>query len=222
MFKLNPAQAKAYDQRGGFINEAGKYKGVIENAVWHVKDGINGQSQGIFLNFITQNHQKARFYINTSYHGGTPNEGGSKLIHAILACLRLRQSGDPVPAQIKEYNPDTKQEETVTRNCFTELHGKELGIVVQMVHEEGREHPQPAIYSVFEAATELTASEVLGNTAEPKQLAKVVAYIAGKPLNDKRKSGHATPPPPASKRPTQGLAGLAAEILEDIDDDIPF
>lgn len=218
MFKLDTNQAKAYDQRGGFINQAGKYSGIIESAVWHVKNSQNGQSQGIFLNFVSDAKQKARFYINTSYHGGTPNEGGCKLVHALLACLRMRESGDPLPAQIKEYNPDTQREETVTRDCFTALHGKNIGIVVQMVHEDGREHPSPAIYSLFEPASEMTASEILGRAAQPQQLAKVVAHIAEKPLYDKRKNtadGN-TPPPPQRQENT------AVQPVEDIDDDIPF
>ncbi|MDO4695053.1 MAG: hypothetical protein Q4A62_10640 [Eikenella sp.] len=215
MFKFDPAQAKAYDQRGGYINEAGKYPGHIESAVWHVKNGQNGRSEGIFLNFVSDAKQKARFYINTSYHGGTVNEGGCKLIHAILACLRMRESGDPVPTPVKEYNPDTRQEETVTRNCFIQLHGKPLGIVVQMVHEDGRDNPSPAIYSVFEPASEMTASEILARAAEPVQLGKVMAYIAEKPLNDRRKSQTPPPPPPRQAAP-QG------QPVDDLDDSIPF
>lgn len=219
MFKFDPAQAKAYDQRGGYINEAGKYPGYIESAVWHVKNGQNGQSQGIFLNFVSDAKQKARFYINTSYHGGTVNEGGCKLIHAILACLKMRESGDPVPTQVKEYNPDTRQEETVTRDCFIQLHNKPLGIVVQMVHEDGRDNPNPAIYSVFEPATEMTASEILGRATEPVQLGKVMAYIAEKPLNDRRKAGSQTPPPPPQR---QAAAQGRPQPVDDLDDSIPF
>lgn len=193
MFKLDPAQAIAHDQRGGYINQAGKYTGRIETAVWHVKNSQNGRSEGIFLNFVSDTKQKARFYINTAYHDGKVNEGNRKLIHAILACLKMRESGDPIPAHIKEYNPDTRREETVIRDCFVGLHGKPLGIVVQMVHEDGRDNPAPAIYSVFEPQSEMTASELLGRATEAKQLAKITAYIAEKPLNDRRKNQ--TPPP---------------------------
>lgn len=220
MFKLNKQEAIAYDQRGGYINQAGKYKTTIESAVWHIGQNQNGRSENIRLTVITEQKQKATFFINTSYASGTVNEGGIRLVNAILACLRLHGSGDPVPANVKEYNPDTKQEETVVRDCFTALHGRQLGIVVQMVHEEGRDNPSPTIYSVFEATTELTASEVMRSETEPKQLSKVLAYIADKPLVDKRKnagnSSNHTPPSPQRQAPQQ------AAPVEDIDDDIPF
>ncbi|RPD89369.1 hypothetical protein EGK74_03880, partial [Neisseria weixii] len=177
MFKLNKQEAIAYDQRGGYINQAGKYKTTIESAVWHIGQNQNGRSENIRLTVTTEQKQKATFFINTSYANGIANEGGIRLVNAVLACLRLHGSGDPTPASVKEYNPDTKQEEVVIRDCFTALHGRQLGIVVQMVHEDGRDNPNPTIYSVFEANTELTASEIMRAETEPKQLSKVLAYI---------------------------------------------
>lgn len=221
MFKLNPNEARAYDQRGGYINQAGKYSGYIESAVWYISHNKNGRSENIRLTFVADTKQKATFFINTSHGGGTANEGGLKLVSALLACLKLRQSGEPVPCPVKEYNPDNRQEETVTRDCFTQLHNKPLGIVVQMVHEDGRDNPSPSIYSVFEPAREMTAGEILNQAAAPQQLAKVVAYIADKPLHDKRKSqpgNNTNPPPPPQHRPNTRPAAPA----DDIDDDIPF
>lgn len=223
MFKLNKQYAIENDQRGGFINESGKYIGTIESLIYYRTDK-NGGSENVILNFISQNKQKARFFINTSYHGGTVNEGGIKMMSALLACLREGETGDPTLTPIKEYNPQTRQEETVQRPCFSKLHGKNLGIVVQMVHEEGRESPSPTLYTVFEATTEMTASEVLRQVSQPEQLAKIMAYIINRPLLDKRKyqtpptatSASSIPPPPQA-RPTKPI-----QPQEDIDSDIPF
>lgn len=221
MFNLDTNTAKAYDLRGGFINEAGKYTGHIESAVWHVKDGQSGQSQGLFLNFISDSKQKARFYINTSYHGGTVNERGVQTVNALLACLKMRSSGDPVQCPVKEYDKDAQREAEVLRPCFTQLHNKPIGIVVQMVHEDGQQYPNASLFGLFNPTDEFTASETLNQATEPKQLGKLMAYIADRPLHDKRKSG-AQPGNTVAPPKHQATASAQRAPADDIDDDIPF
>lgn len=142
-----------------------------------------------------------------------------RTVSAILACLKEHDSGEPTTAQVKEYNHDTKQEEAVMRDCFTKLHGKQLGIVVQMVHEDGRENPSPSLYSVFEASSELTAGEIMRGETQPAQLGKIMAYIANKPLVDKRKNSPVPPQP--TRQPVQRPTAPTAPV-DDIDSDIPF
>lgn len=218
MFKINTQQARAYDQRGGYINEAGKYTGTIKAAVWHIGESPKGRSENIKLVFESDSKQKATFFINTSYQNGIPNDGGIQTINALLVCLRERDSGDPTPATITEYNPDSKQDEQVQRECFTKLHNKRIGIVVQMEWQDGQDKPQPRLYSLFEAATELTASEVLDQKSQPEKLGKIMAYIAEKPLHDKRKTPAPQQPPQAKSTST----AAPALPVDDIDDDIPF
>ncbi|MGN6831705.1 hypothetical protein [Neisseria sp. P0017.S007] len=219
MYKLNKQDAIAYDQRGGYINQAGKYVVTIESAVFHVGNNANGRSENLKLSVIDNQKRKATFFINTSYSNGVQNEGGLRTVSAILACLREHDSGEPTPAQVKEYNRETQQEEAVMRDCFTKLHGKQLGIVVQMVHEDGRENPSPSLYSVFEASSELTASEIMREERQPAQLGKIMAYIANKPLVDKRKNSPVPPQP--TRQPAQQPTAPTAPV-EDIDSDIPF
>lgn len=219
MYKLNKQDAIAYDQRGGYINQAGKYVVTIESAVFHVGNNANGRSENLKLSVIDNQKRKATFFINTSYSNGVQNEGGLRTVSAILACLREHDSGEPTPAQVKEYNRETQQEEVVTRDCFTKLHGKQLGIVVQMAHEDGRENPSPSLYSVFEASSELTASEIMRGETQPAQLGKVMVYIANKPLIYKRKNSPVPPQP--TRQPAQRPTATTAPA-ENIDDDIPF
>lgn len=219
MYKLNKQDAIAYDQRGGYINQAGKYVVTIESAVFHIGNNDNGRSENLKLSVIDKQKRKATFFINTSYSNGVQNDGGLRTVSAILACLKEHDSGEPTPAQVKEYNRETQQEEVVIRDCFTKLHGKQLGIVVQMVHEDGRENPSPSLYSVFEASSELTASEIMRAETQPAQLGKIMAYIANKPLVDKRKNSPVPPQP--TRQPAQYQTAQTAPV-EDIDDDIPF
>lgn len=221
MFKLNTQLAKSYDERGGFINQAGKYIGKIESAVFHIGNSAKGRSENVFINFVTQSKQKARFCINVSYSDGIQNDGGIATINALLACLRLHESGNPVPTMITEFNKETKCEEKVQRDCFVQMHNKPIGIVVQMVHEDGQEYPSPTLYSLFEPSSEMTASEILNKAVKSEKLEKIMAFIANKPLIDKRKSNSGNAAPPRPPRQQSGNVE-PAQPLNDIDDDIPF
>lgn len=219
MIKLNAAEAKAYDNRGGFINEAGKYVGKFESVIWHESDNGKGKSENIILNFISESKEKARFYVNLSYWGGTPNERGSQSIQAILACLRLRDSGDTTPTILKEWSKDAQGEIDVQRQVFLNMSNKPIGIVVQMVHDDGQEKPSANLYSVFEPSSEMVASEILDQAIQPVKLAKVMEYIANKPLVDKRKNHNKNQLPPAAPR---RMAPPSKPDVDDLDDSIPF
>lgn len=78
MYKLDKNLAKSYDQRGFSISEAGKYTGTIEAVVHHEGNSPNGKSENMILKFVSDSKQKANFFINTSYHNGTVNEGGKR------------------------------------------------------------------------------------------------------------------------------------------------
>jgi hypothetical protein len=224
MFEINQEtkeMAKAYDQRGGYITEAGKYIGHFENVIWHVKDGDKGRSEGMFLDFVTESKQKASIYINTSYQGGTPNISGQNMVYAILTCMRMRSAGEPVDCPVKTWDKDQLKEIDVIKSCFTQMHKKPIGLVMQMVHEDGQEYPRPQIYGVFEPSTEFTASEILNNAQEPKTLGKFMAVIADKPIWDKRKGTSAANVPPPVRKPASPVGGSDVPP-DDIDSDIPF
>lgn len=144
------------------------------------------------------------------------------MVYAILTCLKLRSAGEPVNCPVKQWDAATRQEVDVIKPCFTTLHNKPIGLVIQIVHEDGQERPSPSIYGVFEASTELTASEILNHETEPKKLPKLVEYIINKPLNDKRKNKFATTmvPPPRKQVPNQPTPSSIQ--INDIEDDIPY
>ncbi len=65
MYKLNKQDA-IYDQRGGYINQAGKYVVTIESAVFHVGNNANGRSENLKLSVIDNQKRKSEnFFINT-------------------------------------------------------------------------------------------------------------------------------------------------------------
>ena len=224
MFEINSTtaeMAKAYDQRGGYITEAGKYIGHFENVIWYVKDNEKGRSEGIFFDFVTDSKQKATFYINTSFQGGTQNTSGQNTVYAILTCMRLRTAGEPVNCPVKTWDRDQKKEVEVIKQCFTTMQNKPIGLVIQMVNEDGQEYSRPSIFGVFESSTEFTASEILNGASVPEKLGKFMAVIADKPIWDKRKGTSAANVPPPVRKPASHVGGSDVPP-DDIDSDIPF
>ena len=215
---LDKSSAVALEQKGGFINESGAYNTRIESAIFHEKDGENGKSQGIFLNVITSQKQKARFYINLSYQGGTENKGGKETINAIMYCAGLQGLQNPVPVMVKEYDYEAKQDVEVLKPCFTDLHDKVVGLIIQMVHEDGREHPNPSIYSAYNAKTGFTAGEIERQVQEATQAKKLTETVKNRGVVDKRKNKPSNSTPSAPQRQISG----SKPVVEYLDDDIPF
>ncbi len=73
-------------------------------------------------------------------------------------------------------------------------------------HKTGERGWRMGLFAVFQADTELMASEVLSRKTQPEQLAKVTGMLADKPL----KAGAAKP------------AAQTGGNFSDMDDDIPF
>lgn len=228
MFELNDRTiqwAKDADTLGGYISEAGKYIGYFENVIFHVKDGSNGRSEGLFFNFVTDSKQKARFYVNTSYRDGEINQSGQNLVYAILTCMQLRSAGNPTNCSVKQYDKNAGQYIDVIKPCFIELQNKRIGLVLQMVQEDGDNQPKPSILAPFNAETEFTASEILSRATEKIVLAKMIAHIAEKPFFDKRTfkpNPSAVPPAPPQQRQQPQSYQPQTTAPDDIDDDIPF
>ena len=215
---LDKSSAVALEQKGGFINESGAYNTRIESAIFHEKVGDNGKSQGIFLNVITSKKEKARFYINLSYQDGIENKGGKNTIDAIMYCAGLQGLNDPVAVTVKEYDYEAKQEVEVSKPCFTDLHDKVVGLIIQMVHEDGREHPSPTIYSAYNAKTGFTAGEIENQAQVAAQAKKLTETVKNRGVIDKRKNKPSNAEPAAPQRQVNG----SKPVVEDLDDDIPF
>ena len=218
MFNLDPNAARAADNKSAFIDEAGKYIGTFTRAEYMEKQQTG--STGIGFTFKSREGAEAQFYVNLSYQHGTRNKGGYELVNAIMACLQLRNVGNPQPITVEKWNNDTKQREKATVQGFPELMGKPVGLLIYQEIEKNSEKglPRPAIYAPFSAESEKTASEILDpNCRAPAKLEKMVQAVMNKPLVDRR---------PAGSRTTQtgdDYAAYAGQPVEDFDNsDIPF
>lgn len=218
MFKLNTTAAIAADQKSGQINESGKYVGKFTRAEWQTNQKTG--STGIGWTFKANSGAQATIYTNIGYvkNGkNESNEGGMKVLNAIMACMRLREVQDPVNTQVEKWDSDQGALVKVTVPCFQSLMNKPIGLLFQMEIEKNSEKgtPRPTIYGVFEAQTEKTASEVLaGDKCQaPELLAKMEAVVLAKPVIDRRRNT----PVQHSAPSTNG-----GEVFDEFEDDIPF
>lgn len=190
MFALDTNAARAADNKSAFIDEAGKYIGVFTRAEYMEKKETG--STGIGFTFKSREGAEGQFYVNLSYQHGTRNDGGYQLLNALMACMSLRNVGNPQPIEIEKWDNEAKQRVKATVSGFPELMNTEVGLLIQMEIEKKSEKgiPRPTIFAPFSAESEKTASEIL----DPKKpvaakLEKMVQQVMNKPLVDRRPQG---------------------------------
>lgn len=185
MYTLNPNAARDFDKIGNYLSETGKYVGQFTRAEKLIS--TNKGTHGIGFTFVSQG-QSARFDLWTLSAQNEPLRG-MNAVNAIMACLRLK-SLSVAQAQVERYDYDSKQTIKVQAEVFPELMGKDIGLVLQKTEYEkmrdgyktGETGWRLELVLPFEAASELTASEILDRKTEPKKLPTVIATLADRPL----------------------------------------
>lgn len=177
MYALNADAAKAADSTGNRISEKGKYVGRFTRAQDIVsKSG----TRGIDFDFEAGNGQKARFSIYTVKSDGSQTFGYKQLM-AIMTVLKLRNIGSPTEVQARVYDFDAGQEVDKVVPQFAELLDKPIGLLFSM-EEYKADKWRPNLQGVFQADTELVASEILDRKTQPLTLPKMVERLRDKPL----------------------------------------
>lgn len=212
MYDLDVNAAKQADQTSKFIKDTGKYIGRFIKA-----EDLTAQSgtKGVSFAFEADDKRTANFTIYTVKADGTKLFGYQTLM-AIMACLKLRKINNPVTGTATKYDFDTKQDVQYQAPLLLDLMNKPIGVLLQNCEYEKQKDRSPTgeygwkieVQGAFEAATELTASEILSGKTKPELLASMVAHLADRPLRNK---GAATSKPHSAGGPSS-----------DMDDDIPF
>lgn len=189
MYTLDTAAAKQADQTGKFIKETGKYKGRFTKAESLV--AASG-TKGIAFTFESDDKQTVNFSLYTVKSNGEKLFGYQTLM-AVMACMKLRNVADPVIGTTTKYDFDTKQDVQYQAPLLLDLMNKPVGVVLQSCEYEKQKDRVPTgeygwkieIQGTFEAATELTASEILAGKTKPETLAAMIAHLADRPLKNK-------------------------------------
>lgn len=197
MYELDTQAAKQADQTGKFIKDTGIYKGRFTKAEALV--AASG-TEGVAFTFESDDKQTVSFSLYTIKSNGEKLYGYQTLM-AIMACMKLRKVGNPVMGTTTKYDFQTKQDVQYQAPLLMDLMGKPIGVILQSCEYAKEKDRVPTgeygwkmeIQGAFEAATELTASEILGNKTKPELLANMVARLADRPLKNKGASYSSQP-----------------------------
>lgn len=214
MYNLDPNLAKKADVIGAYINETGKYTGTFIRAEKLVS--ASKGTDGIGFTFKDEAGRECRFDVWTRKGDGSPLSGLNQ-INAMMACLQLRGM-QPVMMHVKKWDNDQGMETSQEVACFADIMGKPIGVLLRMEEYEkmkdqrktGEHGWRVGLFAVFQAGTELMASEILGRKTKPEQLEKVVGMLSDKALKK------------TAQRPANAASDAPAGIPFDDDADIPF
>jgi len=213
-YTLDSTQAKAADSLGSSIRETGKYVGAITRA--EAITSTKG-SKGLGLSFKAGDGATADYLDLWTHNKDGEPLSALKTVNAILACLKLRSINEGTIA-FEKWNKDKKAREMVQGKGYPDLMGKHIGFLLRKeleTDDKGEDRERLAIFAVFQADTELTASEVLSQQTKPERLGKMLDALLAKPVYDKRKA------PGSSARPASGASSSHAGDWTQ-DQDIPF
>jgi hypothetical protein len=182
MYELNKSGAEAArksDTGGGAIKELGKYVGEFTQAK-DIKTKKGGK--GIEFIFKTASGQKANLAIYTMSAEGEKYQGYDALM-AIMACMKLRNIA-PKLGPATRYDFDSHSDVKEECSIFPDL-CKPIGVLLETEDyqkHDGSTGTRMVLKNVFQAATELTASEILDQKTVPYQLTKMVQGLRHRPL----------------------------------------
>lgn len=215
MYNLDTNEAKKADQKGGYLSDTGKYKGKFTRV--EQLTATTG-THGVGFTFVADDGQIANFSVYTRKADNTILSG-NQFIMALLACMKLRGTGNSVMQEVKRYDFATKKESFEDAPLFIELMNKPIGLLLQSCeYEKERDRVKTGEYgwklepyAPFQADTEMTATEVLNKAVRPEMLGNMVAKLKDRQLKNKYSSS--TPARPAQQ---------SSQRFDDMDDDIPF
>lgn len=206
MYKLDTQAARKADAGSSFIKEIGKYVGEFTQV-----EDITAKTgaRGIGFSFEANDGQKADFQIYTQSAQGEKYSGFDALM-TIMTCMSLKNI-EPKAGKVTHYDYDAKADVTKDAQIFPELM-KPIGILLETedyINQSGDTKTKMVLKNVFQADTELTASEILDRKTKPEKLEGMVAALRHRPAK-----GAKPLPARTSNQP--------APVGMDDDSEIPF
>jgi hypothetical protein len=206
MYQFNAATAAEADNISAYLDETGKYKGKFTRAEKLIS--ANKGTHGIGFTFEDESKRTARFDLWTMDNTGKQLMG-FKSLQAILAVLRFPAGRDLkiAQAQVDRYDYETRQNTKVQADTFPDLINRPIGLVMRNTEYEkmrdgmktGETGWRLEMVVPFQADTELTASEIVGNKTQPQKLAGIMATLTDRPLKARpagnQRNDHSGPPP---------------------------
>jgi hypothetical protein len=217
MLKLDTNQAAAADNITAQISEPGKYIGTITRAEKLVSREKG--TQGLGLSFKADNGQTAE-YLDLYHTKGTGEAlSGLKTVNAVMCCAKVKQAEEGV-VQVEKWDSTAGARRKMNVTGYPALMNKRIGLLLRKALEtdakNGKDRERLEIFGVFDAETEMTASEILGRATEPQKLSAMLDVLIARGVIDKRTSRQ-------QARQAQQSAGMDRfDEIPDLDSDIQF
>jgi len=213
--KLNAEEARQADRTNQSIRTSGKYIGTITRAEKLLsKKG----TEGFGLSFKMDDGQTAQYLDLYTVNAEGKTLPSMATVQAILCCTRTKEANEG-SINFEKWDNEAKAMINESKNGYPSLMGKRIGLLLQQELSDHQDDPSKhndrvIVYGVFEADSELTASEILDKKTKPEKLGKMMQSLMNKPINDRRtnKSGNVQ----------QVNQGHDAGGFDDFSDDIPF
>jgi hypothetical protein len=209
---FNSDDARKADNISSVIRESGKYVGVITRAQ---KLFSEKGTEGFGLSIKTDDGASANYLDIWTVNAAGEKLRGYNIVQAIMCCTRTREAKED-DITFERWDRDEGGMVKVTEVGYPALMGKKIGLVLQKElqtnNRTGADVERLNIVAPFEAATNLTASEILDKKTKPEKPDAMVAMIMRTPVRDTRKRDATRP----------ASAATASPAVEPLDDDIPF
>lgn len=206
---LNTNEARKADSINSVINTAGKYTGTITRAE---KLLSKNNVEGLGLSFKSDDGATANYLDLYTVKPNGERLRGFNVVNAILCCTRTKQADEGI-IECEKWDAEQGKVVSVKVPGYPALMGKRIGLLLQEElatnNKTGADVKRVTIFGVFEADTEMTASEILDQKTKPEQLEKMVQALMARPVRDNRTN-------------KQSGAILAISSHDEFDSDLPF
>lgn len=207
--KLNSNEARQADNHTSVIRTTGKYVGVITRAE---KLLSKKNTEGLGISFKSDDGATANYLDLYTVNADGDVLPSNSTAQAILCCTRVKEANE-AEIEVEKWDSEAKQTYKAKVIGYPSLVGKRVGFLLQQELSTntmtGKDVDRVVIYGVFEADTELTASEILDKKTQPEKLEKIVQSLMARPVNDRRTN---------KSNPVAASAGG----VDNFEDDIPF
>lgn len=202
---LDTKEARKADVVSQAIRESGKYIGVITRAEKLIS---KNNVEGFGLSFRTDDGASANYIDLYTVKPDGKTLRGLGFVQAILCCTRTKQA-DEGSITFDKWDSVAKTMIKATANGYPALMGKRIGLLLQKElgtnDNTGADTERLNIFAVFEAESELTASEILDKKTVPEQLPKMLQALMARPVRDNRDKSSASMATGQSADPFDGF-----------------
>lgn len=209
---LNANEARKADNFSSVIKESGKYVGVITRAE---KLLSKNKVEGLGLSFKTDDGASANYLdVYTVKENGELLRGHS-IAQAVLCCTRTKSANDG-SITFDRWDNNERKMVKATAPGYPDLMGKRIGFILQREigtnQNTGDDTDRLNIVAVFEAATGLTASEILDSKTKAERIDAIAKMVQANPVRDTRKRAAPARAAPAASQPSSSQDEWDSEI----------